>query len=153
MAKRFEDEWTNPKSGQREHRPLKRDQVLFIAQFAHACNTVWDEALKVEEGALEVKNITCFNILLMGQGGSGKTAVVQDVVLKASRRSVSVCSIKGKIKCFGGGYAPVLLKCRFVIDQLTHPPTHASTHQPNHPAIHPPTQPNTQSPASLTVAK
>ena len=40
MAKRFEDEWTNPRTKRQEPRPLKRDQVLFIAQFAHACNTV-----------------------------------------------------------------------------------------------------------------
>ena len=34
MAKRFEEEWTNPRSGKKELRPLKRDQVLFVAQFA-----------------------------------------------------------------------------------------------------------------------
>ena len=83
MAKRFEEEWTNPRSGKKEPRPLKRDQVLFVAQFAQVCNTVYDEDRKVEEGELDVKKITCFNILLMGQGGSGKTAVVQDIVLPA----------------------------------------------------------------------
>ena len=59
---------------------MKRDQVLFVAQFAHACNIVWDEYRKVEEGELDANKITCFNILLMGQGGSGKTAVVHDIV-------------------------------------------------------------------------
>ena len=81
MAKRFEDEWTNPRSGKEEPRPLKRDQVLFSAQFAHACNTVWDEDRRVEEGDLAFDKITCFNILLMGQGGSEKTAVVHYIVL------------------------------------------------------------------------
>ena len=81
MAKRFEDEWTNPRTKRQEPRPLKRDQVLFIAQFAHACNTVWDEDRRVEDGDLCVHRITCFNILLMGQGGSGKTAIIQDIVL------------------------------------------------------------------------
>ena len=36
MAKRFEE----------DKGPLKRDQALFVAQFAHACNTVYDEDLK-----------------------------------------------------------------------------------------------------------
>ena len=81
MAKRFEEDWTNPRSGKKEPRSLKRDQVLFVAQFAHICNTVWDEDRRVEEGELEINKITCFDILLMGQGGSGKTAVVQDIVL------------------------------------------------------------------------
>jgi hypothetical protein len=81
LAKTFETEWLNPRSGKKEPRPLKRDQVLFIAQFAHACNVVWDEDRKVEEGDLDIAKISCFNILLMGQGGSGKTAVVQDIVL------------------------------------------------------------------------
>ena len=82
MAKRFEEEWINPRSGKKEQRRLKRDQALFVAQFAQVCNTVWDEDRKVEEGEMDVKKRTCFNILLMGQGGSGKTAVVQEIVLK-----------------------------------------------------------------------
>ena len=45
------------------------------------CNTLWDEDRKVEDGEIDVSQITCFNILLMGQGGSGKTAVVQEIVL------------------------------------------------------------------------
>ena len=55
--------------------------MLFVAQFATVCNTVWEEDRKVEEGELDVTKITCFNILLMGQSGAGKTAVVQDIVL------------------------------------------------------------------------
>ena len=98
MVKRFEDAWTNPRSGKKESRPLKRDQVYFVAHFAHCCNTVWDEDRKVEEGELNVKNLTCFNILLMGQGGSGKTAVVQEIVLRTldflfgSEATLIVCS-------------------------------------------------------------
>ena len=83
LAKRFEEEWTNPRTGAKERRPLKRDQVLFVAQFAQACNTIWEEDCKVENGELDIDKITCFNILLMGQGGSGKTVVVQDIVLPA----------------------------------------------------------------------
>ena len=49
MVHRFEDEWTNPRSGKKESRPLKRDQVYFAVQFAQSCNTVWDEERKVEE--------------------------------------------------------------------------------------------------------
>jgi hypothetical protein len=77
---------------------LKRDQVYFVAQFVQSCNTVWDEDRKVEEGELDVKKITCFNILLMGQGGSGKTAVVQEIVLRTldflfgSEATLIVCS-------------------------------------------------------------
>ena len=40
-----------------------------------------DQDRQVVNGELEVKNITTLNILLMGQGGSGKTAVVQEIVL------------------------------------------------------------------------
>ena len=36
---------------------------------------------KVERKEMDVNKITCFNILLMGQGGSGKTAIVQEIVL------------------------------------------------------------------------
>ena len=39
------------------------------------------EDCKVEDGDMDVKKITCFNILLMGQGGSGKTAIIQEIVL------------------------------------------------------------------------
>ena len=37
----------------------------------------------IKEGPLAIKSQRCFNILLMGQGGSGKTAVVQEIVLPA----------------------------------------------------------------------
>ena len=70
MAKRFEEEWINPRTGTKEQRLLKRDQALFVAQFAQVCNTVWDEDCKVDDGEMDVEKITCFNLLLMGQGGS-----------------------------------------------------------------------------------
>jgi hypothetical protein len=56
---------------------------LFLAQFADACNAVWDDEQKVVEGALAMKDRRCFNMLLIGQGGSGKTALIQEVVLPA----------------------------------------------------------------------
>ena len=66
LARCFEDEWTNPHTGKKEPRPLKRDQVLFAAQFAQACNKVWEEDRRVEENRLDVNKSTPFNILLMG---------------------------------------------------------------------------------------
>ena len=62
---------------------MKRDPALFVAQFAAACNAVWDDDQAIKDGTLAVERRRCFNILLMGQGGSGKTAVVQDIVLPA----------------------------------------------------------------------
>ena len=70
LARCFEDEWTNPHTGKKEPRPLKRGQVLFTAQFAQACNKVWEEDRRVEENELDVGKITLYNILLIGQGGS-----------------------------------------------------------------------------------
>ena len=69
----------NQETGQREPRRLKRDQVLFVAQFAYACNAVWDD----EQNDVPMRRRQRFNMLLMGQGGSGKTAVVQEIVLPA----------------------------------------------------------------------
>ena len=58
---------------------MKRDQVLFVAQFAYACNCVWDD----EQNDVPMKRRHRFNMLLLGQGGSGKTAVIQEIVLPA----------------------------------------------------------------------
>ena len=71
----------NPTTGQREPRSLKRDQALFVAKFAHACNAVWEDEQTIAEGTLAVKDKRCFNFFLIGQGGSGKTALVQEIVL------------------------------------------------------------------------
>ena len=81
LTQRFENEWINPRTKKKERRPLKRDQALFVTYFAYVCNTVWKEDRKVEDGELAVEKMKCFSILLMGQGGSGKTAIVQEIVL------------------------------------------------------------------------
>ena len=81
VAAKFESEWVNPKTGRRTPRPLKRDQVLFVAQFAAACNAVWEDEQKVLDGSLEAKNRRRFNFFVTGQAGSGKTAVVQDICM------------------------------------------------------------------------
>ena len=83
LAKKFEAGKPHPKTGKIEQRPLKRDQALFIARFAAATNAVWDDEQQIKEGGLNVKKRRKFNFLLMGQGGSGKTAIVQEIVLPA----------------------------------------------------------------------
>ena len=79
LAAKFEEGIVDATTGSKMPRPLKRDQVLFIAQFAAACDAVWDD----EANGVAMKDRRTFNILLMGQGGSGKTAVVQEIVLPA----------------------------------------------------------------------
>jgi hypothetical protein len=83
LARQFEAGKWDEKTGRIEPKPLKRDQALFVAQFAAACNAVWDDEERVKDGTLPVKKRRCFNLLLMGAGGSGKTALVQDIVLPA----------------------------------------------------------------------
>ena len=79
LASRFEDGTRCKKTGKFERRPLKRDQVLFLTQFADALNTVWDD----EQNDKPVQHRKRFSMLLLGQGGSGKTAIVQEIVLPA----------------------------------------------------------------------
>ena len=79
LASRFEDGTCCKKTGKFERRPLKRDQVLFLTQFADASNTVWDD----EQNDKPVQHRKRFSMLLLGQGGSGKTAIVQEIVLPA----------------------------------------------------------------------
>ena len=79
LAHKFEEGAPDAATGEKTRRPLKRDQVLFIAQFAAACDAVWDD----EQNGVAMRDRKRFNMLLMGQGGSGKTAVVQEVVLPA----------------------------------------------------------------------
>ena len=62
---------------------LKRDQALFVAQFAQACNAVWEDEQSIQDGSLDVKDRRCFNFLVLGQAGPGKTAVVQDICIPA----------------------------------------------------------------------
>ena len=51
--------------------------MLIVAQFAHVCNTVWGD----EQVGVPMPRRRRFSLLLMGQGGSGKTTVVQEIVL------------------------------------------------------------------------
>ncbi len=43
LVRTFEHGKINQKTCKRRPRPLKRDQVLFVAQFAHASNVVWQQ--------------------------------------------------------------------------------------------------------------
>ena len=56
---------------------LTRDQTLFVARFAQAC----DEAWKDEQKPPNQRKV--HHMLLLGQGGSGKTHVVQKLVFTA----------------------------------------------------------------------
>ena len=56
---------------------LTRDQTLFMVRFAQACDAAWaDEAKPPHEREVH-------HLLLLGQGGSGKTHVVQKLVFEA----------------------------------------------------------------------
>ena len=80
QAEQFEKGLTGPPPlpGQPPRtKQLTRDQVLFLAQFSKACNKAWDDELN-EKRMAERK--PCI-LLLMGQGGSGKTALIQEIVL------------------------------------------------------------------------
>ena len=80
LARKFEQGKVDPHTGKLAPRPLKRDQVLFLAQFAFACNTVWKE----ERDDVAMSKRHRFSLLLIGEGGTGKTAIVQEVVLPAA---------------------------------------------------------------------
>jgi hypothetical protein len=56
---------------------LTRDQSLFMVQFAKCCDRVWEDDGK----APSLRRI--HHLLLLGQGGSGKTHVVQKLVFPA----------------------------------------------------------------------
>ena len=60
---------------------LTRDQVLFMMIFAHACDQVWEDETSGKPRHLRKVH----HLLLLGQGGSGKTHVVQNLVFKAVR--------------------------------------------------------------------
>ena len=57
---------------------LTRDQTLFVTNFAKACDDAWEDS---EKPATERR---VHHILLLGQGGSGKSHVVQKVIFTAS---------------------------------------------------------------------
>ena len=46
LAKKFETGPLDPITKQRKPRKLKRDQTLFLTQFAQACNAVWEDEQK-----------------------------------------------------------------------------------------------------------
>lgn len=80
QAEQFEKGLTGappPPGESRKTKKLTTDQVLFLAKFGHVCNTVWDE----ERDDMPMARRQRFSLLLMGQGGSGKTALIQDIVL------------------------------------------------------------------------
>ena len=58
---------------------MTRDQMLFVARFAAACDEAWND----EVTGKPPRERKVHHILLLGQGGSGKTHVVQNVVFKA----------------------------------------------------------------------
>ena len=56
---------------------LTRDQHLFMARFAEVCDLVWEDDKKPPHER------QTHHMLLLGQGGSGKTHVVQKLIFKA----------------------------------------------------------------------
>ena len=70
-------------TGQATPRTLNNDQALFVVQFATDCNVVWDEGQQLQECAIAAKEKLCFNFLVLGQAGSGKTVIVQDLCIPA----------------------------------------------------------------------
>ena len=83
LVRRFEMGTVNERTGRAEPRPLKRDQALFVTRFASACNAVWEDEQKVKDGSLDVRKRRTFNYFISGQGGSGKTSIVQEICLPA----------------------------------------------------------------------
>ena len=73
----FEAGETVPPGTPKEPKQITRDQLLFLAQFGAALNQVWQD----EQADTPMPQREQFSFLLMGQGGSGKTAIVQQVVL------------------------------------------------------------------------
>ncbi|HIE68667.1 MAG TPA: hypothetical protein EYP98_00100, partial [Planctomycetes bacterium] len=58
---------------------LTWDQTLFVARFARSCDEAWEDEAKPPEQR------RVHHILLLGQGGSGKTHVVQNIVFQVTR--------------------------------------------------------------------
>ena len=59
------------------HESLTRDQLLFVVGFAEACDNAFEDA---DKPAAERRTQ---HFLLLGQGGSGKTYVIQHIIFKA----------------------------------------------------------------------
>ena len=79
MAKEFEAGNTTLPGKKKKKKQLTRDQVVFLIGFADACNTVWQQ----ECDNIPMEDRKEYTFLLMGQGGSGKTAIVQEILLPA----------------------------------------------------------------------
>ena len=79
LAKEFEAGNTTLPGKKKKKNKLTRDQVLFLIGFADACNIVWQQ----ECDNIPMEDRKEYAFLLMGQGGSGKTAIVQEIVLPA----------------------------------------------------------------------
>ena len=62
---------TTPKGGKPKKKTLSRDQVCFLSLFANPCNSAWQE----ERDDVPVERRKTRHLLLIGQGGSGKTAI------------------------------------------------------------------------------
>ena len=62
LADRFEKGILDPVTCLRTPRPLKRDQTLFLSQFAHACNAVWED----EQSGVPLAQRRCFNFFAHG---------------------------------------------------------------------------------------
>lgn len=60
-----------------EDQRLTRDQTLFMVRFARCCDEAWEDEQK------EPNQRRVHHLLLLGQGGSGKTHVVQKLVFQA----------------------------------------------------------------------
>ena len=73
----FEQGSTAPKGKRPRRKTLSRDQVQFVALFAEACDSAWDE----ERGNSPVERRKARHLVLIGHGGFGKTAIVQEIVL------------------------------------------------------------------------
>jgi len=79
LASEFEAGNTTLPGKKKKTKKLTRGQVLFLMGFADACNKVWQQ----EQDDIPMQDRQQFMFLLMGQGGSGKTAIVQEIVLPA----------------------------------------------------------------------
>jgi len=79
LASEFEAGNTTLPGKKKRPKKLSRGQVLFLIGFADACNKIWQQ----EQDDVPMQDRQQFIFLLMGQGGSGKTAIVQEIVLPA----------------------------------------------------------------------
>ena len=83
--KRFQEGRSDEATGNLVSRQLKRDQVYFLAKIAQACDTVWAQERRVENDKnFRRSQCKCFQFLLMGEGGTGKSAIIQEIVLPAT---------------------------------------------------------------------